>query len=501
MARFVMANRRGGKFKKPEKLQSRKALFDAMDSSFMANVDNMVMSEPKRETARAVVFFEAEDEFIKQKKDNIDQDVILEPEIFHYNDSIRPTELVQLPRDLLSNDVNFGNTVNFNLTIQGAGNPLCGCEVILHLRTGGINRSTSRVTNRNGRVRFTFSDSFSVSTIAVVPAAGFWPMMFRNLRSGDIAECPPLPSARGRRGWWHKHLGIQRFKKTQGRGIKVGVADTGLGPHAELAHVIDIGAFANGLKQPAAGADIDVHGSHVCGIIGARPASTDRFGGIAAGVRLFSARVFQPARGANQGDIANAIDALSREHKVDLINLSLGASTGSGIIRDAIIDAAERGTLCVCAAANSNGAVEFPAAFPETLAISALGLEGWGPAGSIAVQRLPVELERFGQSNLYHANFSCFGPEINGAAPGVGIISTVPERLGLEVPYASMGGTSMASPAACAALAAVLAADQQYRGLPRSDVRTEHARLRFQQSCRDIGLHQRYQGYGMPQIS
>ncbi|MDE0331669.1 MAG: S8 family serine peptidase [Nitrospinae bacterium] len=500
MSRFLMTNRRAGKFSNSEKLKSRKALLETMDSSFISNVDKIIESKPKRDTARAVVYFEAEDEFINQKKDSIDRDVIIEPEIFHYNSSIRPAELVQLPRSSLSDDVNFGNTINFNLTIQGAGNPLYGCEVILHLRTGGINRSTSRVTNRNGRVRFTFSDSFSISTIVVVPAAGFWPMMFRGLRSGNIVECPPLPSAKSRCGWWHNHLGIQRFKKTRGRGIKVGVADTGVGPHAELVHVIDIGAFVDGLEQQAAGADIDVHGSHVCGTIGARPTSSDHFGGIAAGVRLFSTRVFQPASGANQGDIANAIDALSREHKVDLINLSLGASVGSQIIRDAIIDAAERGTLCVCAAANSNGAVEYPAAFPETLAISALGLEGWGPPGSIAAQRLPIELERFGQNNLYHANFSCFGPEINGTAPGVGIISTVPERLDLEVPYASMGGTSMATPAACAALAAVLAADQQYRALPRSDVRTEHAKLLFQQSCNDIGLHQQYQGYGMPQV-
>jgi subtilisin len=495
-----MANRRAGKFETPEKLRSRKALFDVMDQSFQANAERIVASTPKRDTARAIVFFEAEEEFVQRKKTDIDNDVIIEPEISHYNDSIRPTELMRLPHHSLSDDVTFGNTVNFTLRIQGSGKPLYGCEVVLHLRTGRINRSASRVTNRKGRVRFTFSDSFSVSTIVVVPSAKYWPMMFRGLKSGDTAECPPLPSARGRLGWWHKHLGTKRFNKTRGRGIKIGVADTGLGPHAELAHAVDIGAFVDGDEHSEGGADIDAHGTHVCGIIGARPTSADRFGGIAAGVRLLSARVFQPARGANQADIVNAIDSLSRDHKADLINLSLGAPTPSEIIRDAIIDAAERGTLCVCAAANSNGTVEFPAAFSETLGISALGLEGWGPSGSIAAQRLPTELERFAQNNLYHANFSCFGPEISGAAPGVGIISTVPERLNMHTPYASMGGTSMASPVACAALATVLAADQQYRDLPRRDVRAERAKMLFRQSCRDIGLHQQYQGYGVPQI-
>ena len=501
MTRFIMANRRAGKFETSAKQRSLKALYDVMDQSFQANVEHLAASNPKRDTARAIVFFEAEDDFIQRKTSDIDPDVIIEPEISHYKDSIRPTELMRLPHHSLSDDVTFGNTVTFILTIHGSGSPLYGCEVILHLRTGRINRSTSRVTNRKGRVRFTFSDSFSISSIVVVPAAGYWPMMFRGLKSGDVAECPELPSARVRLGWWHKHLGTKRFKKIRGRGIKVGVADTGVGPHAELAHVRDIGAFVDGDEHPHSGADIEAHGTHVCGIIGARPTSANRFGGIAPGVRLFSARVFQPARAANQADIANSIDSLSRDHKADLINLSLGAPMGSEIVRDAIIDAAERGTLCVCAAANSNGEVEFPAAFPETLGISALGLEGWGPPGSIAAQRLPTELERFGQNNLYHANFSCFGPEISGSAPGVGIVSTVPERLNMRMPYASMGGTSMASPAACAALAAILADDSQYRNLPRRDVRTEHAKMLFQQSCRDIGLHQQFQGYGLPQIS
>ena len=184
-----------------------------------------------------------------------------------------------------------------------------------------------------------------------------------------------------------------------------------------------------------------------------------------------------------------------------ILLLSLGSPQPSEIERDAIIDAAERGTLCVCAAANSNGPVEFPAAFPETLAISAIGLIGWGPVGSLASLRLPQDFERFGFDNLYHANFSCFGPEITGAAPGVGIISTVPERFGMSAPYAAMGGTSMASPAACAALAAILSRDRIYKSLPRNDMRTAHARKRFRESCCDIGLDPIYQGSGMPHLS
>jgi subtilisin len=262
-----------------------------------------------------------------------------------------------------------------------------------------------------------------------------------------------------------------------------------------------LGAFIDGAFDPDAGADVDSHGSHVCGTIGGRPRDEGHFAGLAPGVDLFAARVFPPDAGANQGDIANAIDALSRDQEVDLINLSLGAPQGSQIELDAILDAFERGTLCVCAAANSSGPVEFPAAFEPTVAVSALGLLGWGPAGTVPSVRLPTQPDRFGANGLYLANFSCFGPEITCAGPGVGILSTVPARHGIEAPFASMGGTSMASPAVCGTLAAILSLHPVYRSLPRDQTRAEMARSILRQSCRDVDLGSDFQGAGVPFLS
>lgn len=501
MPRFVMANRRAGKFEAQEKIRSRESLTNVMNSSFMTGASVTTVNEPAQETARTVVRFEANEAEVAAKREALPSDIIIEPEILHFNDSIRPIELASLARDALDGPIAFGRTETLDLTIQGNGSPLNGADVILYLRAGRITRSAKKTTGQNGRVRFTFSETLNVTEIHVFPAGNFWSMLIRGPRNDDIIECPALPAAIRNLGWWHERMGISRYNKTRGRGIKVGVADTGLGVHGDIEHVTDIGTFVGELTQPEEGADVDPHGSHVCGIIGARPASKDRFAGIAPGVSLYSARVFPPNGKANQGDIANAIDALSEDYEADLINLSLGAPRGSEIVHDAIIIAAERGTLCVCAAANSNGPVEFPAAFPETLAISAIGLIGWGSVGSTASYRQPQEFERFGSENLYHANFSCFGPEITGGAPGVGIISTVPERYGFNEPYAAMGGTSMASPAACGALAAVLANDKNYKSLPRDELRTDRARTLFRQSCRDIGLDRQYQGLGMPQVS
>src|SRR5262249_13820836 len=160
----------------------------------------------------------------------------------------------------------------------------------------------------------------------------------------------------------------------------------------------------------------------------------------------FHARVFkseEPGDGPTQADIINAIDSLSRDHQCDLINMSLGGGPSSEAEEDAIRDAAERGTLCICSAGNNNGPINFPAAYPECMAVSAIGKVGWAPAGTFSASNRPKEAARMGQNNLFLAAFSCYGPALACAAPGVGIVSTVPDRNGFTGAYMEMDGTSM----------------------------------------------------------
>ena len=85
-----------------------------------------------------------------------------------------------------------------------------------------------------------------------------------------------------------------------------------------------------------------------------------------------------------------------------------------------------------------------------------------------------------GNGGLFLANFSSFGSDADVTGPGVGIIATVPERFGLQQPYAAMDGTSMASPAVCGALAALLAVSATYQALTGS-ARAEEARAILRQ--------------------
>jgi subtilisin family serine protease len=207
--------------------------------------------------------------------------------------------------------------------------------------------------------------------------------------------------------------------------------------------------------------------------------------------------------GANQADIANAIDALSRTHRADLINMSLGTPPGSPpsqIERDAVLDALERGTLCICAAGNDNhNEVSFPSRFAECVAVSALGRLGVGPSGSLSALRVPQgQADRFGMDNLFLANFSNHGLGLDATCLGVGIIAAVPERFGMQAPFAVMDGTSMASPALTGMLAARLGGDATYKALPRDQARAAHARQAMRGMLADAGFAVQYQGGGMP---
>jgi subtilisin len=63
-----------------------------------------------------------------------------------------------------------------------------------------------------------------------------------------------------------------------------------------------------------------------------------------------------------------------------------------------------------------------------------------------------------------------------------------------------MDGTSMASPAACGALAVILFRDQAYQALPRNAARSKRAVLVLAQHCQPFGLPVKFEGRGLPKV-
>ena len=505
MARYVMASRRSGKFTASAKNEAIRS-FQSFSTDVIRSSDGISkMSEttPIHEDGRRITIFEATSDHVSEIASKLPDDVILEPEYRYHPTVVQPMGLNRLNDISVANGTSvFGNDASMLFRVRGGGQPLEHAEVILNLRNGPLTDQVTGTTDSSGEITLQFSSLFTPTVALAIPYHGFWTTVAFAPSGTTSITCPKLPSD-GPQDWRHKVLGSPRvFDNTLGQGINVGVIDTGSGPNGNLSHVQDAGSVIDGQFNGAAGAgaDVESHGSHVCGILGARPHDKGDFAGIVAGCNLTSVRVFADGSGASNADIATAIDILSVDHSADIINMSLGGPSSSLIIADSILDAVERGTLCVAAAANSGGNVEFPARHDQCLAVSAIGLLGEAPTGTLSSLRIPDEQDEIGLENLFMATFSCRGPEIELAGPGVGIISTVPERHGLSRPYAGMDGTSMASPAVSGAIAAILSRNPTYTNLPRNQARTEFARILARQFARDVGLGAELQGRGMPNM-
>lgn len=156
------------------------------------------------------------------------------------------------------------------------------------------------------------------------------------------------------------------------------------------------------------------HGTSVAGIIAAKENDIG-ITGVADNVKLYSAKVLDENNQAPLGRVVEAIN-WAIEKNVNIINMSLGISTYSKILHNAIKEATDRGILVVCAAGNG-GEVEYPAAFPETIAVGSVN-----PDGTISEN-------------------SSVGKEIDVVAPGEQIVSVT----AFDGVIAT-GGTSMAAP-------------------------------------------------------
>ncbi len=495
--KFVVSHRRAGKFQKTEKVASRSAMNAAM-SSLPSSMQIIEDKAPSDDLARRTVIMEGAEAEMHRMAAETPDDVIVEPLIMHAFDkttlgTFSAVNVVPQTSPLMS-----GGTNQVTIRARGRGRPLRGATVILVVRPMfGEPFAGEGETGANGEVTFQLSPFLQPLFTIVIPYGEFWSARSALTGRTTTVVCRRLPSNQ-RIDWWHRAVGFPTFQKTAGRKINVGVIDTGFGPHPHLTGVNE-GAFIDNQFLPgAAGEDVDVHGSHVSGTIAGNPGRNLRHSGVAPGVNLFSVRVFPEGQGAANVDIANAIDFLSRERECDLINMSLGAPVPSAIIQDAMQDALERGTLCICAAGNSDGPVEWPAAFPEGVAVAAAGRIGEAPPESVSATKEPQDINLFGLDQMYFANFSCFGPEIDCISPGVGIIAPVPDRHGLTAAYAALDGTSMASPIACGTLARALSKSRAYRAMPRDQTRAGMARATLAQICRSIAIPEVNEGDGMP---
>lgn len=236
-----------------------------------------------------------------------------------------------------------------------------------------------------------------------------------------------------------------------GAGVRVAILDSGIDyNHPDLKDNYKGGYnFAYGNSDPyddSLNAYIPSgHGTHVAGIIAARNNGTGVVG-VAPEASLYALKVLDA--GLN-GDVSNIIAAIewAIANNIQVINMSIGSSIFSQALKDVCDKAAQAGIILVAAAGNYNNPyIEYPAAFGSVIAVTATAADDTRP--------------------LFN-----YGPEMELAAPGINIKSTIPGGN-----YKLMSGTSQASPHVAGA-AAILLAKQLADGKPAfeaaANVRTQ----------------------------
>jgi serine protease len=201
--------------------------------------------------------------------------------------------------------------------------------------------------------------------------------------------------------------------------VTVAVIDTGMDlKHLELKNqVLPPYSVMNPAGQPI----LDIHGTHVAGIIAAEQNNGIGGHGVNPKAKILPIDVFSGGFYTSDYTIAEGI-LYAISQKVDVINMSLGGSQESPILAEAVKKAIDAGITIVAAAGNNYGeSISYPAAFEGVISVSATNHKD--------------EL----------AEFSSYGSFVDIAAPGEAVYNSLYDPYkGSSFGYLS--GTSMASP-------------------------------------------------------
>ncbi len=240
--------------------------------------------------------------------------------------------------------------------------------------------------------------------------------------------------------------GIERIKATvawgttNGSGVQIAVLDTGVDKdHEDLSANIAWGISVVGDKESTLyrdWRDKNGHGTHVAGTIAALYNDVGVVG-VAPEIQIYAIKVISDSGFGTWTDLAEGIWWAIRgpdgiidkdgdgvvagdpdDDAAEVISMSLGGTSPSAEVESAVEAAYKYGIVLVAAAGNEGeDGVTYPAKFPEVIAVAAVDEYDNVPA------------------------WSSKGPEVELAAPGVNILSTLPHDR-----YGTMDGTSMACP-------------------------------------------------------
>src|SRR6266542_1224806 len=237
--------------------------------------------------------------------------------------------------------------------------------------------------------------------------------------------------------------------------VDIAILDTGIAPHPDLNIVTNV-SFISGQTTDGNG-----HGTHVAGIAAAIDNGAGVVG-VAPGARLWAVKVMDNTGAGTTATVIQGIDFITQNAgQIEVANLSFGGIGYSAALRLAISNSVAKGIVFVVSAGNDSRDIygpdgvqntaddSIPVSYPEVITVSA----------SYDLDGVPSSEDGLASFSNYSRNVVAGNPvtspgaAIDLAAPGVNIVSTY-----LNSSYATMSGSSVASPHAAGAAALYIAA-------------------------------------------
>jgi len=274
----------------------------------------------------------------------------------------------------------------------------------------------------------------------------------------------PLPGLGAGDAW--TALGLGRFPRSGG--VRVGIVDTGVdAAHEDLAgKVAACASSSDGEITTGSCADGAGHGTHVAGTIGAVANNGVGLAGVAFSSPLVICKALGDDGSGTDADVAACIRWV-HDAGAKVISMSLGGTDSRAIdeaLRYAWEGGGRGGSVLVAAAGNDGtGAVDYPAGRAEVVSVAAVGPDDAA------------------------APFSNHNDDVELAAPGVDVVSTLPGGK-----YGPLSGTSMATPHVSGAAALLWDAH------PRSTATT--IRTRLDAAAVDLGTPGRDPAFGFGRL-
>ncbi len=246
------------------------------------------------------------------------------------------------------------------------------------------------------------------------------------------------------------------------------VIDTGYNRgHADLPNTN--GGVSGNANNSAVGNwynDGNGHGTHVAGTIAAYDNSQGVVG-VYPGVDLHIVKIFDDnGTWTYASDIVGAIDQC-KSAGANVVNMSLGGAGSSSAENAAMQGFANDGILLVAAAGNDgNSSQSYPASYDAVMSVAAV------------------------DSNANHASYSQYNSAVEIAGPGSSVYSTYPTNT-----YATLSGTSMATPHVVGAAALV------WSYFPQCSNTQIRSALNATAQDRGASGRDNYYGYGIVKVA